>query len=358
MNNACLKVLVLADSRAFHTARYVAELRRQGCQVLVASLERGTTLHYELKSRGPIHSFWYALAATEVRSLVRRFQPDVVNPHFASGYGFTVALAQTRRYAPVLLHLWGSDVLIVPRKSIFHRRKTAYALHQADFVTGDSMYLLDTAAEMTRLKAWKVIYWGIEQRYFGYHRTDYRLAKPLRVIVPRIHEKVYNNEFIVQALAPLINDGHVIATFPSFGSMSGYFRLTSRMLVGDRLQYYDKMPRSDFLRFMAEHDVCLSSAISDSSPASLIEAMALGLIPVAADIAGVHEWLTQESGFLYELYNRQSLHDVIKNLIDSGDARSQMRRQNLERVKRDAVFENNVTDTIRIMCGLVARRRM
>jgi glycosyltransferase involved in cell wall biosynthesis len=352
-----IRVLVLADSRAFHTARYVAELRRQGCQVLLASLEEGSTLHYQLKNRGPIQQLWYSLAATEIRALVRRFNPDIINPHFASGYGFSSALAQLHRFAPVLLHLWGSDILIVPQKSVFHRRKTAYALRQADFVLGDSDYLVKTARQLTEIRDSKVIYWGIERQFLGLHRSNYSLGAPLRIIVPRQHEKVYNNEFLVQSLAPLINGGKVELTFPSFGSLSGHFRLTCKSIVGDRLHFYEKLPRAEFLRFMAMHDIYLSGAISDSSPASLIEAMALGLIPVTADIAGVREWLSPDSGFVFQQYNRQALHDTIGNIMESNDPLIRMRIQNLERVKREAVFENNIGDTIAVMRALIARRR-
>ncbi|HVP06349.1 MAG TPA: glycosyltransferase, partial [Candidatus Acidoferrum sp.] len=339
MSRERLKVLVLADSRAFHTARYVGELRRQGCQVVLASMERGSVLHYQLKSRGPIRSLWYTMAATELRSLIKRFQPDVINPHFVSGYGFMAALAQARRFAPVVTTLWGSDVLLVPQKSMFHKRKTAFALNQSDFVLGDSEYLLAAAEKLSPLKGSKVIYWGIEERFLAHHRNSYALGHPLKIIVPRQHEKVYNNEFIVQALSPLIVDGKVQITFPSFGGMAGHFRLISKGLVGDSIQFYDKLPRASFLKFMAGHDVYLSSAISDSSPVSLIEAMALGLIPVAADIPGVREWLNKDTGFPYELYNRRQLYDTIALLVESGNNCEAMRRQNLVHVRTVALFE-------------------
>ncbi|MEW6051266.1 MAG: glycosyltransferase [Candidatus Zixiibacteriota bacterium] len=352
-----LRVLVLADSRAFHTARYVAELRRQNCRVLLASLEDGQLLHHQLRPRGFIKSWRYALAATEVRTLIRRFQPHVVNPHYVSGYGFTAALAQARRFAPVLTHLWGSDVLIVPHKSIFHRRKTMFALHQSDFVTGDSEYIMQEAQKLAPLERVRMIPWGIEERHLQHHRTEYALQTPLRIIVPRNHEKVYNNEFIVRALAPLIVDGRVVVTFPAFGSMAGHFRLIAKSLVGNRLNYYERLSRAEFMRFMAQHDCYLSAAISDSSPVSLIEAKALGLIPIAADIPGVREWLEPESGYRYELYNGEQLLQIVTRLVETSDPHVKMRQRNLERVKREALFEQNVADMIGIMRTLVEERK-
>lgn len=108
MSDRPLRVLVLADSRSFHTERYVPELRRQGCEVLLASLEHGVMEHYSLKKRGLVRQMHYPLAAAEARSIIASFQPDIVNPHFASGYGFLAALAVRRNSRPVLLHIWGS----------------------------------------------------------------------------------------------------------------------------------------------------------------------------------------------------------------------------------------------------------
>ncbi len=357
MTDGRLNILVLGDSRSFHIERYVTELRHQNCHVMVASLEAGTMHHYTLKSRTIIRSFWYALAATEVRAVIKKFKPDIIDVHFASGYGFTAALAQARSFAPVFLHLWGSDVLIVPEKSRFHRRKTAYALAQADFVTADSQFLLDEADELARIRRSRVIPWGMERRFLNLHRTDYSLGKPLRIIVPRPQEKIYNNMFVVRALEPLINSGQVRVTFPAWGSLLGHFRLNSRTLVDDRLDFYEKLPRADFLALMASHDVYLSSAVSDSSPATLIEAMGLGLIPISGDIPGVREWLHDGQGYLFDLYRAEQLRNRIAALIDTGDEHREMRERNLARVKASAIFEDNVAQTIAIMRELIEERK-
>ena len=356
MTGSRLRVLVLGDSRSFHIERYVAELRRQGCHVLLASLEQGSVHHYSLKRRGFFGPLHYVLAATEVRAVADRFAPDVINAHYASGYGFTVALAQMGRDVPILLHLWGSDILVVPQKSAFHRRKTAYALAQADYVIADSQYLLDAAKQLAGIAESRVIPWGLEREFLALHRTEYSMAEPLRVIVPRPHEKIYNNLFLVRSLAPLINSGKVELTFPSFGSLSGHFRMNAATIVDDRLKFYEKQPRHQFMRLMAEQDVYLSGALSDSSPASLIEAMGLGLIPIAADIPGVREWLGPDNGYVYDVYGAGQLLEIMTSLVERKDDHHTMRENNLNRVKQMAVYEDNVASTIEVMHQLAGRR--
>lgn len=355
MSDRKLHVLVLADSRSFHTERYVRALRLQGCRVFLASLERGTIHHYSLKARGFFHHLHYVMAATEVRTLIRRLAPDIVNPHFASGYGFTATLAASG--VPVVTNLWGSDILLVPDKSSLHRRKTMHALSHADCLVGDSRYLLDKAREIAPLRQEAVIPWGIEREMLRYRRPDLRFNRPLRIIVPRPHEKIYNNLFLVKALAPLINMGMVEIVFPEAGSLSGHFRLHARSLIGDRLRIYKRLPRSKFLAFMAQHDIYLSGSLSDSSPASLIEAMGLGLLPVVADIPGIREWVTSNNGLVFDQYDAGALYKLIADLIDSGDPQVAKRQANADRVEREAIFENNVATMIELMESVAAGKR-
>lgn len=356
MNAPGLKLLLLADSRSFHTERYAEELQRQGCEVLTASLESGSMPHKGLKRRGPFRSLHYALAASEVRKLIDSFRPDVLNPHFASGYGFIAALAERRRSQSILLHLWGSDILLAAHKSVFHRRKTRLALEAADFVVGDSDYLLDVAGKIGQIRNRRTIAWGIEREHLGFRRAQVAFGVPLRILVPRPHEAVYNNVFIVRALADLASSGLIELTFPDFGGLADDFRTGASRLINKGLNFYQKMTRRDYLKFAAQHDVYLSAARSDSSPVSLLEAMGLGLIPVAGDIPGVREWLDSDTGFLFDLTKEASLHETITRLLAGDSDLDSMLRHNLERIEKKAIFEDNVAETITVMRELAEGR--
>jgi glycosyltransferase involved in cell wall biosynthesis len=325
----------------------------------LASLERGRTFHFRLKQTGPVSSLHYAFSFGEIRSLIKRFQPDVINPHFVSGYGFAAVLAGARRYAPVFLHLWGSDVLVVPNKSWLHRQKVMLGLARADFVCGDSVFLVDAARRIFSFAApRRVIPWGLEREFLALHKQDYHLQTPLRIIIPRSHEKVYDNTFIVRALAPLVNDNKIVLTFPDHGTQKEQFMRIARDLVSDRIRFYERADRRGFLTMMSDQDIYLSNARSDSSPASLIEAMGLGLVPVAADIPGVREWLNNESGFLYAPSIEEGLRDVITKLLAGKDNFEQLRKNNLKKVRNRALFEDNIGDTITIMRELAEGRRV
>jgi L-malate glycosyltransferase len=356
VNGHPLRILVLADAGSFHTARYVRELRRQGCCVLLASLERGGPVHVRLKRIGPLASFHYALASRQVRTVIKRFSPDVINAHFATGYGWLAQRAQADNPVPVALHLWGSDILRVPHKSRLHRYKAKVALRGADLIVGDSEYLLDQARRIEPLKNPAVVYWGIERESLALGNAQRKLSRPLRIIVPRHHEPIYNNELILRALTPLIQERKVTLTAPAFGSRFMQFRKLTEGLPQGTVICYQRLPRGQFMAMMAQHDVYLSAAESDSSPASLIEAMGLGLLPVVADIPGVREWMLDDTGFLFQGQSQDQLRKIVTEIVGSGEDFMKMRAANRERVLKCAVFENCVAETIDRMCVLVKAR--
>jgi len=353
MVDGSLRILVLADSRSFHTIRYVRELRRQGCLVLLASFERGPVSHLHLRSIGPIKSLHYYLATRQVRKVIDRFSPHVINAHFATGYGWLAGRAVGKGEPPIMLHLWGSDILQVPHKSALHRSKARRALRSASLVIGDSSYLLEEAGKICPMAFSRVIYWGLERQYLTLSDTTRSFGQPLGIIMPRHHEPVYNNEFALRALAPMLKAGIVTLTVPSWGSLAGRFKGQATQLGVKSVNYYDRLPRDQFMMLLSQHDVYLSAASSDSSPASLIEACGVGLAPVCADIPGVREWINDESGFTFEPQNDLSLRQAVDRICESTDHLTSMRTRNRERVKREAVFENNVADTI-TACASIA----
>lgn len=349
--NRSLKILLLADGASFHTERFYTALKKRGHQITLASLEKGTLEQFTLEKKGATAQLYYLRAVPQIKGIIKSLKPDIISAHFASGYGFVAALANRSFKLPLMINLWGSDILIVPNKSILHRWKTAYALKKADYIVADSEYLIEKAQNIYRFEKQAVIPWGIEAEHLTLHKKDYNLSSPLKIIVPRHHEEVYNNLFIVKALKPLLREYKIELTFPNFGSQLDDFKNYIDKLPGIKL--YNKLDRTSFLEFMAQHDIYLSASRSDSSPVSLIEAMALGLIPVASNIKGVREWLSQESGFPYKANDQKELFDIIVKLISENNSYDKMRQHNFEKVQNVAIFEKNIDCQVALMKEMI-----
>jgi len=357
-----VRVLLLADGRSVHTVRYQRELKRQGVEIILASLERGETVDVQLKKKSVSNSLNYFFVNREISELVRKTDPDLVNPHFASGYGFSTAVSRAGKNRPVILHCLGSDILVSPKKSVAHKRKVIFALSKASHILVDSNFLAGKVSELYKSANIDVIPWGVEQEildlYDSKAKTETAIAEPLKVLVPRPHNPVYNNLFIIEALKELINEGRLSLFFPNWGDDRDKFKAeVSRLCPNGGVEYYDFKPRDEYISFLGQFDIYLSAAYSDSSPASLIEAMAAGLYPVAADIPGVREWLDGSNGVLYPPNDRGALADVFKKAMARPDDLAGILSANHERVKATAVISDNIKKTIEIMERLISGER-
>jgi glycosyltransferase involved in cell wall biosynthesis len=348
-----LKILLLADGRSVHTVRYQAELKRQGVDVVLASLEPGDTIDVRLKKKSVSNSLNYFFSNREIKRLARKLMPDAVNAHFASGYGFASALSGVWKKTPVLLHCLGSDILISPAKSIAHKQKVKHALSKAHHIFVDSEYLSEKVREIHPVERIDVIPWGVENDFFKIYekRKSQGLAphSPPAVIVPRPQSKVYNNAFVVESLQEMINKQEISLTFLESGdNLDRFKKFVAERCPGGPVNFYRFKPREEYVDFISGFDIYLSASLSDSSPASLIEAMAAGLLPVVGDIPGVREWVDGENGFLFDPRVGRTLADTIVKALHVETDREKILASNHARAREMAVFEENVSHTIEI----------
>ena len=117
-----MKLLMLAAGSSIHTARWVNGLVEAGLSVTQPTqhavshpLDDAVDV-IELPNRG---NPGYFLSAPKLRRLAEKLRPDLLNAHFASGYGTT---ARFMHRHPYVLSVWGSDVFSFPERSALHRK--------------------------------------------------------------------------------------------------------------------------------------------------------------------------------------------------------------------------------------------
>ena len=354
-----MKVLLLADGRAIHTERYKTALEKRGIGVVLASLEPGDIVDILLSTPTGIRGIDYRLAAWKIKSIIESEKPDIVDAHSASGYGYTAAIAGLDEICPLAVHCLGSDILISAKKSAFHRKRIRRALSDAAVVFVDSIYLGNIAARIYPETDFKVICWGAEDRFFKQYdptigKMKYPPELPVRALVPRPHENVYNNRYIIASLKDHINNGQVVLCFPDWGSdYENFTGFVNRECPSGGVEFYSRMPREKYMEFIGRFDLYISASRSDSSPASLIEAMAAGLIPMVSDIPGVTELMENSRQLLFNLNDPTALENVFDNLLRDNIDISSVRCLNHELARKVGYFEENIDDTVRIMQSII-----
>ena len=286
-------MLLLGDARQVHLRRWALYFSRYGYDVLAVSLESGEDFPTAFRrihvSETLPDAVRYPLASLAVRRIARDFRPDVVSAHFVPNYGLIAALVSDR---PWVLSTWGSDIMTDPQKSAFHRRRVAFVLSRAAWVTSDA----DVMTE--RIRAFGVPAQRILTFPYGVDTGAFRPASAPtsgpRIVTNRKLEPVYSVETVIDAFAAVREAlPDAVLTVGGDGSRASALRAQAeRSPAAAAITFVGNVEHARMPSLLQSHHVYVSAAKSDTTSVSLLEAMACGLFPVVTDIPANREWLS------------------------------------------------------------------
>ena len=277
--------------------------------------------------------------------------PDLVQAGPVQSCGFMAALAG---FHPLMVMSWGSDVLVDACRDEVWRWATKYTLERADALVADCMAVRDKAREFAPFEDSQVVLlpWGVDLGRFrpGTDSTGLRARLAWQdsfvVLSTRSWEPVYNVETVVEAFAMarevnpsikliLVGDG---ALSPRIAERIAERGLDSDIHRPGRVSH-DVLPE-----YFRASDIYLSSALSDGSSVSLMEAMATGLPAIVTDAPGNREWVTLgENGWLAPAHDGAAFADRILAAAELGaECRGQMGIQNRQTAEARADWSSNV----------------
>lgn len=298
-----MKICLLADASSVHTVRWIDSFADRGWQVDLVSLESPAVpiraAFHHLAPSTPFPAFNYPLAVPAVQKIFRAIRPDLVNAHFVPNYGFAAALACAR---PLVVSAWGSDLLVSAEKSFLHRQRARFVLNRADLVTVDAPILARAALQLgTPPPKTLCVPMGVDLERWPFHHPLTR--DRIQVVSWRRLEPVTNLALLIRAI-PAIRarlGGRIRFVVAGEGSQKKSLEtLAVRLGVADSVRFPGALTAAALSALIAESDIYVSTARSDSTSVSLLEAMASGLLPVVTDIPGNRDWIDHEvNGLLF-----------------------------------------------------------
>jgi glycosyltransferase involved in cell wall biosynthesis len=259
---------------------------------------------------------------------IARLRPDLLISGWIPTYGFYSAISG---FHPHALLVWGSDILLLPKRSPLDLLKTAYALRVADLVIVNSevqrneatrygcdprkVLCLPWAVELDLFKP------AVPQRKHPGKQTKYT------ILCARSHETVYGIEYLLRAI-PLILSKVPLAQFVFAGSGSlsdSYHEFVRSSGLEKHVDFLGKIPHYRMPDVLSSCDVYVSPSLSDGSSATLLEAMACGKPCVASDIAGNREWVRHGvNGILVPPRDPGALADAVVMLLREPGTRASL----------------------------------
>jgi CheY-like chemotaxis protein len=139
--------VLVVGPHSVHVRRFVAGLCEAGQEVVLVTNGESPLLTHERLREQVFMSLRLLDVRTpqRLRALIERWQPAVVHVHQADATAWHAVRAARPTGVPVVLTLWGSDVLSLPHRGWWQRAMVRQALRGAAAWTADARVLLQAA---------------------------------------------------------------------------------------------------------------------------------------------------------------------------------------------------------------------
>lgn len=297
---------------------------------------------YQLPVRPLPGKLHYFTAVPRVRRMLGALKPDVLLAYYVTGYG---TLASLTGFRPLVLITSGSDILVAPSNWLMNLILRC-TLNRADLVTAWESHMADAVAALgvTREHIF-VLPRGIPYREFAQTRAAApKLGKPVSIISTRSLGEDYHIDRLIKAVKIARDDGlYCHLTIAGDGPCK---TALAEMIRADGLQ--DNVRMVGFVAndrlgpLLAQHDLYVSLIESDGVSASLLEAMAVGLLPIVPDHPANRAWIESgNNGLLLTETTPEAISECIRQAAQDPALRARSWEMNAEIVSSRAdLFRN------------------
>ena len=364
IRGSLLRLAFLSIGRHIHTERWIRWFSDRGHECHLLTVQpgpvEGVTVHDITSTTGP-KPLRYALSLIKVRRLLKQIQPDLLNTHFLTGYGYWGRFSGFR---PNVLTVWGDDVYVTPFENSVKNRLAKMALTACDAVTGDSTDILNVAADLGAdpARTFRVL-WGVDFEVFHpgkdlqWRRNQGFADDELVYFSPRSYtQPYYNIDVIIKAAALVkVREPRARFLFSGYEGDPGPFRRRAAEAgIEDVMAMVGRLSHRDFATALKSSDVCISVPSVDATAVSLLEAMSCASGIIISSLPSSMEWITDgESGLVVEPRDHQGLAEAMLRFADDPGFLVSAGQAALETARQVAGFETNMEYVAAIFDHLV-----
>lgn len=284
-----MKVMIAGEA-AIHLHRYCSAIRPYLSEMQVITEtpadfpEADAWYQISLRAKNPLT---WNKAITEIKNILRRFQPDLVHLHQVNRLALLVTKAAKSLNIPVITTAWGSDVLLVPERNFMYRYFTKYVLKYSRIITADAQIMIDRMLMMDPAKEkYVLLQYGID--------PIPPAEKEKIVYSNRLHRPLYRIDTIIRDFARFYQHHldwklYIGATGPETENLRS---LVNELHLTDAVVFLGWLNKEQNNENYAKASIYISIPESDGTSVSLLEAMSAACIPVVSDLPVTHEWIT------------------------------------------------------------------
>ncbi|MBI3596524.1 MAG: glycosyltransferase family 4 protein [Nitrospirae bacterium] len=298
----------------------------------------------------------------KIRTIIKKENPDIIHLHTLY---FPAQLGVFTRRRPLIVMPWNGDIIWKKNRSIFRPILVRYALWKADVISAQTEYLREQCIVKYGARPDKIniIQFGVELDKFKKDIKEDKLRNDLQLndnsIAISTRNISYNVLNIVRAIPYVIKqipNARFIFIWPPNDPLETELKdLVDRLKISKCVRLIGSVDREKIPSYLSIADVFVSISLIETFPQSVLEAMAMGVIPVMGDIPPIKVYLEDNfNGFLVEPENISEIAAGIVKAIEMDEATKQVFiERNLNIVKEKADFTKEMEKMERLYYRLV-----
>lgn len=350
-----MKIALLGPASSGHISKISNELLKRNIDNIVISLPN----HRDEQNRIKGEIFYlkygggkgYFLNVPQVKKILKKERCDVLNAHYASGYG---TLATWAHFPRTVISVWGSDVYSFPYQSKLHRRILMHVLSHSDLIFSTSECMKkQTARFLKKEKEIIVTPLGIDFDLFPFSMPE-RHVKSFTIGFLKGTDSLYGYDVFLKALRKLIDEYEAldirISAYmcgDSYNQMA-FFDLVDHLKLQEYVYYNGAIPHKNMPGFIQQCDVVCIPSRKESFGVVAIEAMACGRPCVTSDAEGLQEVMVDGiTGYIFENGNADACALQLGRMLKSPDSILKMGCNARKHVEKHYSFSNNIDQFIK-----------
>ena len=356
-----MRILLIASNQSTHSAKWGNSLVNRGHEIIFVSYPApdrpsirfdNRIIRHKLKFGGKLG---YYLNVFEIRSLYKKYKPDVVAVHYASGFGTMARLAGLR---PLVISCYGSDVFTYPYLNKFNMYNIRKNLSYADAVGCTSEIMAIQTRKVMNNPNMKITVtpFGVDMTKF--HPRGIKIVRDRPVIgIIKYLEPIYDIPLLIHAFAIIYNEMLKKPLLKIYGN--GYLkdelvRLTQDLGLEEGVSFMGAIPNTDVPEALGEMDIFVNSSKNESFGVNMVEAMACQIPIVATDTPGAREVVEDGvSGFIMKDRNPETMAEHFRQLLNDDTLRKKMGKAGYERACSLYDWDKNLTTIEQLLSSVV-----
>lgn len=354
------KLLILSAASSIHTVKWVNALSKFYEVHLVYCPNHAPKIHkindnvflHELKYKAKLGYYTNCL---QMRKLYKIIKPDIINVHYASGYG---TLSRLAKLPNTILNVWGSDVYDFPnesklkknilRKNIFYATKLA----STSEVMAKEVY-----RQFPELKKEIAITpFGVDTNKFRKidgKKTDKFIIGNIKALSPKYGIKYIIlgvDDFIKKLIAENKNYKNVECQIYGDGDQKEeLIELVKSLGLEKTILFKGRIPNEEVPKTLSTFNVfCAASVVnSESFGVAIVEAMSCEVPVIATKIDGFNEVMVDKvTGIMVEKENYKEISNALWYIYNNEKKSIEFGKNGRKRVLEKYNWNNNVKTMI------------